>query len=366
MTLADRMLLWSYVRSFLICLVSLLSLYVIIDLFTNLDDFFQDGRGFTESLRNVGRYYLYRSAQIFDRLCESMILLAGAFTVGWMQRNNELLPLLSAGVPTQRVLRPVLLGSAAFLGLGIANQEFVIPRIADMLTRQRDDLDGERETAAQSAYDPTGIHVEGHVARRSTRTVRPFHCTIPDGPGGGLIHLSAREAVYVPPGEGPFSGGWLLRDTTPATLPDWDNTRLARMLTPGQWFVYTKDADYDAVTRNGHWYMLHSTWQLHDLLQQGTGRRLEPMAVLFHMRLARPVLGLLLVTMGLAVILRDPQRHIFVSAGWCLVLCAVYFGVTLGCKFLGDNEILAPAWAAWLPVLLFAPASLVMMDAVYT
>ncbi len=366
MTLVDRVLLWSYVRSFLICLVSLLSLYVIIDLFTNLDDFFQDSRPLSESLRNVGRYYLYRSAQIFDRLCEPMILLASAFTVGWMQRNNELLPLLSAGVPTQRVLRPVLWGAVASIGLGLANQELVIPRIAEMLTRQRDDLDGERDSIAQSAYDPNGIHLEGHVARRSTRTVRPFHCTISDGVGGGLIHLSAKEAMYVPPGEGVYSGGWLLRETTPAVIPDWDHPRLARMLAPGQWFIYTRDADFEAVTRNGSWYMLHSTSQLHSLLRQGAGRRLEPMAVLFHTRLARPVLGMLLITMGLAVILRDPHRHVFVSAGWCVVLCAVYYGVTLSCKFLGDHEILAPAWAAWMPVLLFAPASLVMIDSIYT
>jgi lipopolysaccharide export system permease protein len=366
MKLIDRMVLWAYIRSYVICLVSLLSLYVIIDLFTNLDDFFQDGRGVWAGLNAIGRYYLYRSAQIFDRLCEAIILLAGAFTVGWMQRSNELLPLLSGGVPTRRILRPIFMGAILFLALGVANQELVIPRIADMLTRQRDDLNAEKDVAAQCAYDPTGVHLEGHIARRSSQTIRPFHCTIPDAQGSGLLHLSATEAQYIPPGEGPWSGGWLLRGTSPAVVPEWDHHKLARMVSPGQWFVYTKDVDFESMTRHGSWYMLNSTRQLYRLLTQEAGRRLEPLAVVFHMRLTRPILGLLLLVMGLAIILRDPHRHIFVSAGWCLVLCAIYFGVTIGCKFLGDHEILSPIWAAWLPVIAFVPTAIVMFDSIYT
>lgn len=366
MTTIDRMLLWSYIRSFITCAISLLTLYIIIDLFTNLDDFFSDGRSVWAGLTAIGRYYLYRSAQIMDRLNEPIVLLAGAFTIAWVQRHNELVPLLAGGVPTRRILRPVIFGSIVFLVLGLANQELVIPHIAHILTRQRDDMDGERDAAAQAAYDSTGVHVEGQIARRTNLTVRPFHCTIPDGQENGLIHLSSPEARYVPPGEGPLSGGWLLRDTTPAVVPDWDNPKLARKLAPGQWFIYTKDVDFETMCRNGAWYMLHSTWQIYSLLHHGNGRRLAPLAVLFHMRLTRPVMGILLSLMGLAIILRDPHRHVFVSAGWCLVLCGVYYGLTMACKFLGDHEVLSPIWAAWLPVLVFTPSAVVMMDAIYT
>ena len=138
------------------------------------------------------------------------------------------------------------------------------------------------------------------------------------------------------------------------------------MLAPGRWFVYTKDVDFEMITRNGTWYMLYSTSRLNELLHRSDARRLEAMAVLFHMRLTRPVLGLLLIVMGLAVVLRDPHRHLFVSAGYCLVLCTLFFALSYACKFLGDNEIFAPALAAWLPAILFGPAAFVMFDAIYT
>src|SRR4051812_29907765 len=204
----DRLIVAAYARSYLICLVSLLSLYIVIDLFTNLNDFF-DGRDLLQALAGIGRYYLYRSSQIFDRLCEPILLLAATFTVAWMQRSNELLPLLSAGVPTRRVLRPIFLGAMVFMGLGVANQELVIPKIADMLMRPRSDLDGVRETFAQAAYDATGVHVEANRGVRATLTVKEFHCLVPYV-DGYQMHLTAPEARYVPPGNGTFSGGWLL------------------------------------------------------------------------------------------------------------------------------------------------------------
>ena len=78
--------------------VSLMGLFIVVDLFTNLDDFTQQHHGFFDSLKYIGLYYGNMTPRIFDRLCEAIVLLAAMFTVAMMQRNNELLPLLSAGV----------------------------------------------------------------------------------------------------------------------------------------------------------------------------------------------------------------------------------------------------------------------------
>ena len=56
------------------------------------------------------------------------------FTVAWMQRNNEQVPLLSAGVSTRRIVLPVLVCAFFMLSLTVLNQELVIPQVADQLT----------------------------------------------------------------------------------------------------------------------------------------------------------------------------------------------------------------------------------------
>jgi lipopolysaccharide export system permease protein len=90
------------------------------------------------------------------------------------------------------------------------------------------------------------------------------------------------------------------------------------------------------------------------------------MAVLFHFRLTRPIMGMLLVFLGLSVILRDQNRNVIISSGMCLVLCGIFFAACYACKMLGDNEILNPALSAWMPVLGFGPYALAMFDAVHT
>src|SRR5262249_44560227 len=160
-------------------------------------DFFNNNSGGLGAvLHRVGAYYAYRIPQLFDRLCEAIILLAGLFTVAMMQRNNEHLPMLSAGVPTQPIVAPLLFSAAFMVGVSIANQEFLIPHIAPKLSLDRNDPEGDREILARSAFEPNGIHIEGDRAVRRTLTIRPFRCTIPESIDGNLIHITAREAKY--------------------------------------------------------------------------------------------------------------------------------------------------------------------------
>jgi lipopolysaccharide export system permease protein len=365
MRLLDRALFVAYVKAYLLCLVSLLSLYVVIDLFTNLEDFAAHVHGLKAVLRHVANYYGYKVITIFDQLCEAIVLLAAMFTVAWVQRNNELLPLLSAGVPTRRALRPVLFGAALTVGLGVANQELAIPRLADGLTARRDDPDGSRALEVQGAFEPNLVHLEGGTADRRALEVKPFYCTLPEGMTGGLVHLSAKQAHYLPPdAPGPYKGGWLLTGAAPEKLESYPP--VLEPLDPGKYFLRVQEVDFDALTRSRNWYVFASTFRLREMLSRPDGRRQPAVAVLFHMRLTRPVLGVLLVVMGLSLILRDPNRNVFVGVGLCLIMCALFFAAIFACRQLGEMELLHPVLAAWVPVLLFGPLAFSMFDAIHT
>jgi lipopolysaccharide export system permease protein len=348
----------------------LLSIYIVVDLFTNLDSFSEDTKGLGVILQRIGLYYGYRVARYYDQMSEAVVLLAAAFTVAWMQRNNELVPLLSAGVSTRRVIRPILLTAFLTLGLGLMNQELLIPQIARHLMNERDDFKGEKPVLVQGAYEPNGIHIEGEVGSRGEGlVVRKFYVIIPESLAGSLINLSAKEARYIPPGEGRYKGGWLLTETTPAEPPelkDWNQPEILEMIDPGKFFLYTQEVDFDIVTRSRNWYAFASTVRLKDELGKPDTTRLAAMAVLFHTRLTRPFLGAILVLMGLSVILRDQNRNVFLSAGLCIALCGLFFAALFSCKFLGDNEYISPALAAWLPVIVFGPFAFVQFEAVHT
>ena len=365
--LLDRLLIQSYIKSYMICLISLLALYIIVDLFMNIDEFARIEGSFTVTLRHIGHYYFQQSTLIFDRLSEAIVLLAAMFTVAWVQRSNELLPLLSAGVSTRRFLAPVLACACGMVLTNVANQEFLIPIVISEPV-QRDDPENTKKLMVNTKYEPNGINIKGDAAIRNELKIINFHCVIPDNVANGTpVILKAESAYYRPPdSDGEFKGGWLLINTKPEEIVNWSRKDVLRPIDSGRFFLSTTEVDFDVLTRDRKWYQQQSTWEVFQALGKTDSTRLASMAVFFHMRLTRPILGLILVFMGLSVILRDQNRNIFISAGFCLILFAIFFAAISVAKYLGDKEILNPALAAWLPVFIFGPLAFVLFDAVHT
>jgi lipopolysaccharide export system permease protein len=359
----DRTLVLAFFRSYAIVFASLIGLYVVIDLFTNLDDF--AGRGsFSAMLRHLARYYGPQIVIIFDRLCESIALLAAVFTMAWAQRNNEILPQLSAGISTHRIIRPVLLASLVVLALGPIGQELLIPKLSDELQVPRDDPNQERPIELRGAYDSTGLHIEGISGFRKDLRVRGFFVNFSETSGASVSDIQAEEANYLPATDD-RPAGWVLFNAKPEAIPDPLPPNLTS-LGPRRYFLTTREVDFDALTRGSKWYSYASTAKLRDILSRPDPRRMAAVAVLFHMRHTRPLVGFLMVVIGLSIILRDHNRHVLVSAGMCLVMGAVLHGAVYGCKYLGDHDLLSAPLAAWLPAILFGGYALASYDAIQT
>ena len=366
MTILDRMYFVRFALNYIIVLACLLSLYIVVDLFTNLSDFTNQQGNLASLTKHIAGYYAVQVTLIFDKLSEFITVIAAVFTISLMQRSNELLPQLSAGVPTLRVIRPVLLGSIVALSFGPINSEFVIPRMAESLSKPRDDPELQKPTKVRGAYDSvTKEHFVGDDAYKMQRKVTKFEYTSATDASSGLIHLTAAEAVYVTEGPGKLSHGWHLYNATPESLPDPLPEGLVR-LGPGQYFLKTREVDFDTIVRRPSWYHYAETPRLWGMLNKPDGGRQTNVAVLFHVRLTRPIVGCLLVLLALAIFLQDHNRHVFVSVGICLAAIAVAYGAVYFCKYLGEHDVLPPTLAAWLPVMIFGPVVLGMFDAVHT
>lgn len=395
MTTLDRMFFFNYVRNFAIVLVCLLSLYVVVDLFMNLNDFTKGKEGPFDILGHVGGYYAAQVAVIFDRLAELITLAAAVFTAAWMQRNNELLPQLSAGVPTRRVIRPILIGAVLTTSLAPLNTEFYIPAVAEQLSLPRDEYKGKsaassKEIPVKGAFDLNGEFIEGGKAVRPTsRSADPaaegrygrilgFEYTSTADRGVELTHLTAERADYIPPdapGE-KHTGGWKLYTAKPDQAPPLLPPNVTH-LGPKQYFVKSAELDFDTVVRGRTTYAHAGTPDVWEVLTRGTTPK-PGVAVTFHQRLVRPLNGLILTVFGLALILRDQNRHVFISAGLCLLLAVLFSAVVYGARYLGEFGMdldlvvwklsfsLPPVVAAWVPALVFGPLCFAMFDAIHT
>jgi lipopolysaccharide export system permease protein len=384
MTLLDRYLLRHFLISYAACFLSVLALYVVIDLFTRLDEFTDSEvesttvvatekgtkpekatekprrkKDTVEMFASVGSYYLYRLPLIFDRLSSMMALMAATFTLGWLERQNEILPCLAAGVSMRRLLLPIWIGILTLIGLGICNREWLVPHCAPQLLRSAEDSAGKRPVLVQGRYDSQNILFEGRVGYPERQMVQYANITLPSRLTGGMVHLNCKEMFYRP-AQGQDASGWYLMGCTPATLDPcpWPLQQLG----PGQYFLFT-DMSYDRLSRRTNWFMFQSTEQLLDLLRSDDQfpRRSEVIA-LVHQRFTEPALEFLMLVLGVALVIGRPDQHLFIKLGGALILFGLYYGLQLLFSATARTQFLDPVLSAWLPVFLFGPLSFVMLD----
>ncbi len=356
----DRYLIRIFVRSFLICFSSLVGLYVVIDAFTKLDEFSELADGIGSLLATMGKFYMYRVCLFFDRLAGIITTISAMFAFSWIQRTNELMPLLAAGVPTRRIIAPVLVAAMTVSALAMANQELVIPRIAKELLRSADD-NSKRSLMAHPAHDMRGILFVGTRSYRKDRRVAPVSVTFEPDLMGSLIDLRAREAVFIPAGERGSTGGWILRGVQPADVPTREG--VLERIADDEYFLHTT-ITFDQTIRRESWFAYFSTPTLLEEIQRPGNPSRNEMEVLLHYRFTRPIATLTLLFLGLPFVLSGNDRRMISLVGVSLVISVGFQFFSLTCHRMGSLGYLEPPLAAWLPVFVFGTLAVALYDMV--
>ena len=219
-TIIDRYMLRQFVQVLVICLMSLIGLYIVIDAFGHLDHFVDYAGKHGNLLGIMVSYYAYRAIAFFDRTSGVLTLIAVMFTVTWIQRHHEMTALLAAGISRLRVLRPVLMAAIGVSLLAAANREFVMPNIREHLAIDSKNLGGEQASIMQSRFDSqTDILLGGEKivpADAKDHQRRTSSCR-----GNSTRYgkqLTAKEAVYLPANDDLPSGYLLSGVTAPKAL----------------------------------------------------------------------------------------------------------------------------------------------------
>jgi lipopolysaccharide export system permease protein len=383
MRILDRERYKAFFKAYVICFIVLVGLYVVIDAFTNLDEFLKFEDSSLDLFRRMGRFYLIRLSEFYDRLCGVISMMAAIFTVTWMQKNNELLAMLAAGVGTKRVIRPVLISAVVVSLLAMANQEFILPSIGEELQKSHDD-NGTRNVGVYGRADGNRIEIDGQLADRRAKTIFHFSATFPVALTGRLTWVEAAQALYVPANHpnAPLKGGWLLRG---ARIRPEDDEFRSEVLVPletdagfappvgvlddlGQSTYFLKtDLPFAAVTRKRDWYRFATTPELFTSLTDPTT---EPewldINVALHGRLLRPLLGLCLMFVSLPLVLGGSGRNMFINLGMSLGTSGLFYAVTFLMQYLAGSDVVSAELSAWAPLIGFGTFATARWDSIRT
>jgi len=394
MNLFDRYVLGLFLKIMLVCYSSLAGLYLIIDVFNNLDEFVELGKRGGSLVGVLSAYYAPRLVGLFCEVSGLLCLLAAICTLTRLQATHELAAVQAAGVSVRRVTRPILLLTAVLCTLTWGAREVLLPKYREILSvNPQEMLRGQPlPVVSQIDYDSL-IMFRGQEIDLSSRTIHGIDLQLPrdlqpglgatqvsdDSPvdpvvgrtvgrpvdsGGG--QLKAKLAVWQAANE-QHPGGFLLQGVE---LPiAWAGAASIvqngepRVLLPGdqawlaadQCFVPTQLSLWQ-LARGAGWFRSASLAELVSINRSGSVRLPAAHRVELHWRLLRPAMDFLLVLIGLPLVLRPGGQKLVVAAGYCALLMLGVQLLVMATQFLGGQQILKPAaFAAWLPVLVSLP-----------
>jgi lipopolysaccharide export system permease protein len=375
-TIIDRYLLRQFVQVLIICLMSFIGLYIVIDAFSHLDHFVEYADKHGGLLKIMGVYYAYRAVAIFDRMGGVLTLIALMFTITWIQRHQEMTALLAAGITRIRVLRPVLIAAIGMSLLAAANREIIMPNIREHLANDSRNLGGEQETMMQSRFDSqTDILLGGEkIVSAGQRIVNPSFVLPREFDQFGR-QLTAKEARFLP-AKGNQPSGYLLSGVTaprallksPPLLQGDKEVVLtpigSNWLQPDQVFVVS-GVSFEFLAAGATWRDFASTHEMIQQLRSPSTDLGADVRVAIHGRFLQPFLDTTLLFLGLPFVVTRTNRNPFLSIGLCLAVVTVFMITELGCQSLGSGGWLPAPLAAWLPLILSAPVAAAMVDSLH-
>jgi lipopolysaccharide export system permease protein len=382
MRIIDRYLLRQFVQTFLICFFSFVGIFIVFDLFTNLDEFVAAGKAEGGVTQFIARYYMFQTIGVFDRVGGVLALVSAMFTVSWIQRNNEMTALMSAGISRVRVLRPIIAAVAVISLILAANREILMPRYRHELSRGSKDPSGCKPQGLGSRYDGrTNVLLAGKHSFADQQRIEEPRFRMPPNLSAYSVELTAANAYYKPPCKSPQGdrpGGYLFkgvrRPTNLGARPSLPLGEPAVLMTPCDtpWLkpdecFLASDVDFDQLTGGKGLTQLSSTAELIRGLRNQSLDYGAKEKVAIHARIVQPLLDMTLLFLGLPLVVTRENRNIFVAMGICMIVTTTFTLVVMGVQGLGEISywIFTPPLAAWTPLIIFVPLAAWMVEGLW-
>jgi len=363
----DRYILRSLLTNYLIAMGTMLSLYVALDLFVNMDEFTEKGYSLPIVLRNMADFYWPNLLLYFKELSSAITLFACVATLGRMRKLHELTAVLASGVSLYRIAAPVVGFGVATTAFLVLDTEVFIPPVAHRLARDHDDADGTRAYQVLFLRDRDNRLLSAARFSPSTQDLSRLLVITRDEHGDMTDMLEADRAQWQPPGATQPHGRW--------KLDRGRRTSRVRTAAAGLGPTERKTVEYPAyyesdlspeaiqLRQSEGWMRFLSLSQL-DELEAIAGPNRAAVIQSKHARHTAPLVSLVMLLLGIPFFLQRSPEQMISDAGKCMVVCGLCYVVTLVAQ--GIHPAGASALPAWIPIFVFGTLAVVLIDRIRT
>lgn len=346
MLIITRYFLREFIRVLVLCLATFVAVYLIVDLFTRIEDIVSNG----VALNVVLQYFICGLPSIMYQMCPLAVLLSTFITIGIFVRNHEITALKAHGISLYRVLNVFILISAGIFVVSLMMQQYIIPGSTTRFKEIRhEDIKGRSRS---KLVDTTAFWYRSHDAIYNIDFFEPETNTVAQV---SIMYLDdtfqARRAIFAKTGI--WNGNtWILQDgferlfhpDGSQTATNFEQMAMSLNASPEDFHVSRKSGEELSFT------------ELRGLLKKirASGYRSASYAVDLHAKVSYSFINIIMAILGIPFALmigRSGGMALGIAISTCLGLAYwIFFSF---CLSLGKGGLLHPFVAAWIANIIF-------------
>lgn len=358
-----RALLWNYI----ITVAVMLSLYVLLDLFVNMDEFTEHGRKVSQVIADIADYYAPNLLLYFKQLSGVIMTFACLATAARMRKQNELTAMLASGVSLFRLAIPIVGFGLATIALMVITTEWIIPKYAHKLARDHDDVGGGQTYDVLFMSDRGGALVSaGRFDTRAEEMNRLLVLTR-DEDGRIIESVEADRATWQRDPSNPSKGHWRLERAKQRSRMRSPEGGLGPQgaVVESYPVVYDSDLSPEVIQlrqREG-WIEFLSLAQLNEIEPRDN---VEASAILRtkQARVTTPIISMILLLLGLPFFLNRAPASVLSETGKCTLFCGTCYVISFLAQSIRAGEL--TSLVTWAPIFAFAVIAMVRLDRIRT
>lgn len=351
-TTFDRFLLKEILKFTLLALASLVTIYLLIDVFEEIDYFLNHRTG----LFLIFLYYLHLLPEAINLLFPASLILAIFMVYGRMTRRKELVALRSAGVPLLRIFQPAILVGFFSTFFLFGSKEFLeIPlkrRLRDFRQRRIERREIPQEERRRDIYYiGEGNYIFYIQELEKKGRMGKF----------AITHLDENQKVKKRyDGEMAIWDGkkWVGKNVFIRQFSGGGEA-LERKDTFSLLFIKERPNDFFREIESCEEMRLKELCT-HIRKMKKIGYPTDKEEVEFNLRFASAFIGLIVILLGLPLAVRLHRGGVTLGLGLGLLFSFLFWGLIQIFRALGEARILSPFLAAFLPHLLFNAFALLL------
>lgn len=346
MQLLSRYLVSQFLRWFFLCMVAAGAIFLVVDFFTNVEDFAENNA----PMAVVARYFLLKSPKILIEVFPAAALLAVLVSLGLMADHREMLAMRACGIESWRIALPLLAAGTVLSLAALLWNEIVVPPSSSRARAVKDfEIEHKRQSGDLDAVafwfqgDEGFFYINYFDANRQSLHGVTLHRLDPSFRLIGVI-------------EAPFAiwdgRTWEIPEGTVTDLGA-HGSGIPRALRRGELYIPETPEEFRRKRRRSYEFDSRGLSEQVELLR-AKGLDASEYLVDLYFKLALPFSGLVAVTIGFAVILRSSRRGSLASnLGVAMSVVFAYWATMAVSVSAGHAGNLPPFVAAWCPNLTF-------------